>query len=59
MGTARSTPRIFDQVVNDQLESDTSEAFRISELQYREGVVDLLTVLQAQQALFTSQDALV
>ena len=36
-----------------------AQAFRISELQYREGVVDLLTVLQAQQTLFTSQDALV
>jgi outer membrane protein, multidrug efflux system len=39
--------------------ANASEAFRISELQYREGVVDLLTVLQAQQALFTSQDTLI
>jgi NodT family efflux transporter outer membrane factor (OMF) lipoprotein len=36
-----------------------SEAFRISELQYREGVTDLLTVLTAQQTLFTAQDELV
>jgi outer membrane protein, multidrug efflux system len=42
-----------EQVVN------AAEAFRISELQYREGVVDLLTVLQAQQTLFTSQDTLI
>ncbi len=42
-----------EQVKNAQ------EAFRISELQYREGVVDLLTVLQAQQTLFTSQDTLI
>jgi NodT family efflux transporter outer membrane factor (OMF) lipoprotein len=42
-----------DQVKNAQ------EAFRISELQYREGVVDLLTVLQAQQTLFSAQDALI
>jgi multidrug efflux system outer membrane protein len=42
-----------EQVKNAQ------EAFRISELQYREGVVDLLTVLQAQQTLFSSQDSLV
>jgi len=42
-----------EQVKNAQ------EAFRISELQYREGVIDLLTVLQAQQTLFTSQDSLV
>jgi multidrug efflux system outer membrane protein len=36
-----------------------SEAFRISELQYREGVTDLLAVLQSQQTLFTAQDQLV
>ena len=35
------------------------EAFRISEIQYREGVADLLAVLQAQQVLFTAQDQLV
>jgi NodT family efflux transporter outer membrane factor (OMF) lipoprotein len=38
---------------------NAQEAFRISELQYREGVVDLLTVLQAQQTLFSAQDQLV
>lgn len=36
-----------------------AEAFRISELQYREGTVDLLNVLQAQQTLFSAQDELV
>jgi NodT family efflux transporter outer membrane factor (OMF) lipoprotein len=36
-----------------------AEAFRISELQYREGVTDLLNVLTAQQILFTAQDQLV
>lgn len=36
-----------------------TEAFRISEIQYREGVADLLTVLQSQQTLFTAQDQLV
>jgi outer membrane protein, multidrug efflux system len=36
-----------------------SEAFRISEIQYREGVADLLAVLQAQQTLFTAQDTLI
>ena len=36
-----------------------SQAFRISEIQYREGVTDLLTVLQAQQTLFSAQDQLV
>ncbi len=38
---------------------NAQEAFRISELQYREGVVDLLTVLQAQQTLFQAQDTLI
>lgn len=36
-----------------------SQAFSISESQYREGVTDLLTVLQAQQTLFSAQDQLV
>ena len=35
------------------------EAFEISELQYRQGAADLLTVLQAQQTLFSAQDQLV
>jgi NodT family efflux transporter outer membrane factor (OMF) lipoprotein len=38
---------------------NAAEAFRISELQYREGVTDLLAVLQSQQTLFTGQDTLV
>ncbi|MDE2183281.1 MAG: efflux transporter outer membrane subunit [Alphaproteobacteria bacterium] len=38
---------------------NAAEAFRISELQYREGIVDLLTVLQSQQTLFNSQDTLI
>ena len=37
----------------------SAEAFRISELQYREGVTDLLTLLTAQQTLFSAQDQLV
>ncbi|MDE2463528.1 MAG: efflux transporter outer membrane subunit [Alphaproteobacteria bacterium] len=36
-----------------------AEAFRISEIQYREGVADLLTVLQSQQTLFSAEDTLV
>ncbi len=34
------------------------EAFKISQLQYRQGVTDLLTVLQAQQTLFAAEDQL-
>jgi NodT family efflux transporter outer membrane factor (OMF) lipoprotein len=37
----------------------SAEAFRISELQYREGTIDILTLLTAQQNLFSAQDALV
>lgn len=36
-----------------------AEAFRISDLQYRQGETDLLSVLTAQQKLFTAQDQLV
>ncbi|HEY4125706.1 MAG TPA: efflux transporter outer membrane subunit [Rhizomicrobium sp.] len=42
------------------IETDNArEALRISEIQYREGVADLLAVLQAQQTLFTAEDQLV
>ena len=37
----------------------SAEAFRISELQYREGTIDILALLQNQQNLFTAQDTLV
>jgi outer membrane protein TolC len=37
----------------------SAEAFRISELQYREGTIDILSLLTAQQTLFTAQDTLV
>jgi NodT family efflux transporter outer membrane factor (OMF) lipoprotein len=47
-----------ERLTQEQVDN-AAEAFRISELQYREGVVDLLTVLQAQQTLFSSQDTLV
>lgn len=37
----------------------SANAFRISELQYREGIVALLTVLQAQQTLFAAENQLI
>jgi multidrug efflux system outer membrane protein len=37
----------------------SANAFRISELQYREGIADLLSVLQAQETLFTAQNLLI
>jgi NodT family efflux transporter outer membrane factor (OMF) lipoprotein len=36
-----------------------AEAFRISELQYREGTIDILSLLQNQQGLFVAQQLLV
>ncbi|MGN6148573.1 MAG: TolC family protein, partial [Rhizomicrobium sp.] len=47
-----------EELVTEQVKA-ASEAFRISEIQYREGVTDLLTVLTAQQTLFSAQDQLV
>ena len=37
-------------------EEAAREAFGISQLQYRQGTADLLTVLQAQQTLYLAQD---
>ncbi len=37
----------------------SANAFRISELQYREGITDILTVLQAQQTLFAAKNQLI
>lgn len=47
-----------ERLVSEQVKN-AQEAFRISELQYREGVVDLLTVLTTQQSLFSAQDGLI
>jgi outer membrane protein TolC len=47
-----------ERLVSEE-ERNAAEAYRIAELQYREGVTDLLTVLQTQQTLFTAQDQLV
>lgn len=57
LGTVKSTA---DQLtlIDTQTKAD-AEAFRISELQYREGTIDILQLLTAQQNLFTAQDSLV
>src|SRR5690606_26111144 len=39
--------------------SASQRAFDISEQRLREGTIDLVTVLQTQQSLFTAQDSLV
>ncbi len=36
-----------------------TEAFRIAELQYREGTIDILSLLNTEQQLFTAEDTLV
>jgi NodT family efflux transporter outer membrane factor (OMF) lipoprotein len=45
-------------LVEIQTKAD-AEAFRISELQYREGTIDILSLLQNQQNLFGAQQSLV
>jgi len=45
-------------LVEVQVKAD-AEAFRIAELQYREGTIDILALLQNQQRLFVSQQVLV
>jgi NodT family efflux transporter outer membrane factor (OMF) lipoprotein len=57
LGTVQSTT---DQLtsLDTQVKAD-AEAFRISELQYREGTIDILSLLTAQQNLFTAQDSFV
>jgi NodT family efflux transporter outer membrane factor (OMF) lipoprotein len=57
LDTVKSTT---DQLalVDTQTRAD-AEAFRISELQYREGTIDILSLLTAQQNLFAAQQSLV
>jgi multidrug efflux system outer membrane protein len=57
LGTVKSTT---DQLALIQTETKAdAEAFRISELQYREGTIDILSLLDNQQKLFSAQDSLV
>jgi len=49
-----------DQLALVEVQTKASaEAFRISELQYREGTIDILSLLTNQQALFSAQQILV
>jgi NodT family efflux transporter outer membrane factor (OMF) lipoprotein len=45
-------------LVQVQVKAD-AEAFRIAELQYREGTIDILSLLNNQQLLFSAQQSLV
>ena len=53
----RNTARAQDHLEREVIAA--REAFTISQLQYRQGVADLLTILQAQQTLFLAEDQLV
>ncbi|HEX4026883.1 MAG TPA: TolC family protein [Rhizomicrobium sp.] len=57
LGTVKSTD---DQLALIEVETKAdAEAFRISELQYREGTIDIISLLQNQQNLFTAQQSLI
>jgi multidrug efflux system outer membrane protein len=53
---------IQQQTIRERLQAEVvraaSEAFRLSEQRLREGTVDLTTVIQIEQTLFTAQDLL-
>jgi NodT family efflux transporter outer membrane factor (OMF) lipoprotein len=57
LGTIDATTQQLDLV--QQQERASVEAERISELQYREGTVDITTLLNQQQSLFSAQTTLV
>jgi NodT family efflux transporter outer membrane factor (OMF) lipoprotein len=49
-----------DQLALIEVQTKASaEAFRISELQYREGTIDIVQLLTSQQSLFSAQQSLV
>jgi outer membrane protein TolC len=55
----RSEPLELPQIRSFEREVESArEAFKIAQLQYRYGTADLLTVLQAQQTLFSAEDQL-
>jgi len=57
LDTVKSTTDTL-ALVQIQTKAD-AEAFRISELQYREGTIDILSLLTNQQRLFSDQQTLV
>lgn len=57
LGTVKATN---EELAAIQTQAKASaEAFRISELQYREGTIDIVSLLNNQQSLFSAQDTLV
>jgi len=57
VGSASSTTEALDYI-NQQVKASV-EAERISELQYKEGTIDITTLINAQQSLFSAQISLV
>jgi NodT family efflux transporter outer membrane factor (OMF) lipoprotein len=57
LGNVKATTEQLE-FINTQTKA-SAEAFRISELQYREGTIDILSLLNNQQLLFSAQDSLV
>ena len=55
----RSEPLELPQIRSFEWEVESArEAFKIAQPQYRQGDTDLLTMLQAQQTLFSAEDQL-
>jgi outer membrane protein TolC len=46
------------EALQTQVQAQAREALRLAEIRYREGVDDLLGVLDAQRTLFSAQDQL-
>jgi outer membrane protein TolC len=46
------------ETLQREVQVEAREALRLAEIRYREGVDDLLTVLDAQRTLFSAQDQL-
>ena len=57
LGTVKSTDDTL-ALIEVETKAD-AEAFRISELQYREGTIDIISLLTNQQNLFNAQQSLV
>ncbi|CAK0781342.1 hypothetical protein CCP3SC15_900001 [Gammaproteobacteria bacterium] len=51
--------RMADQEsLQQQVQEQAQRALQLAEIRYREGIVDLLTVLDAQRTLFQAEDQL-
>jgi outer membrane protein, multidrug efflux system len=50
--------QLQQEALQREVETQAREALRLAEIRYREGVDDLLTVLDAQRTLFAAQDQL-